>query len=74
MHTPPTSASVQITIEGDLFADLEKWQRRQVNVLPRTFAVRELLARALATERRRARSAGCGPLDRLASKRGDSRP
>jgi hypothetical protein len=60
MHTPPTSASVQITIEGDLFADLEKWRRRQVNVLPRTFAVRELLARALATERRRARSAGCG--------------
>jgi hypothetical protein len=58
MPTPPTSASVQITIEGDLFADLEKWRRHQVNVLPRTFAVRELLARALATERRRARSAG----------------
>jgi hypothetical protein len=60
MYTPPTSAVVAITIEGDLFADLEKWRRRQVNVLPRTFAVRELLARALATERRRVRSTGCG--------------
>jgi hypothetical protein len=57
MYTPPTSAVVAVTIEGDLFADLEKWRRRQVNVLPRTFAVRELLARALATERRRVRSA-----------------
>jgi hypothetical protein len=59
MYTPPTSAVVAVTIEGDLFADLEKWRRRQVNVLPRTFAVKELLARALATERRRARSAEC---------------
>jgi hypothetical protein len=59
MYTPPTSAVVAITIEGDLFADLEKWRRRQVNVLPRTFAVKELLARALATERRRASPAEC---------------
>jgi hypothetical protein len=60
MYTPPTSVKVVVTIEGDLFADLERWRRRQVNVLPRTFAVRELLARALATERRRVRSAGRG--------------
>jgi hypothetical protein len=60
MYTPPTSVSVTTTIEGQLFADLERWRRQQVNVLPRTFAVRELLARALAAERRRAaRSAGC---------------
>jgi hypothetical protein len=54
MYTPPTSASVTTTIEGQLLADLDKWRRRQVNVLPRTFAVRELVARALAAERRRA--------------------
>jgi hypothetical protein len=57
MYTPPTSAVVAVAIEGDLLVDLDKWRRRQVNVLPRTFAVRELLARALATERRRARPA-----------------
>jgi hypothetical protein len=60
MYTPPTSASVTTIIDGQLLADLERWRRRQVNVLPRTFAVKELLARALAAERRRARSTGRG--------------
>jgi hypothetical protein len=68
MYTPPTSAVVAVTIEGDLFVDLERWRRHQVNVLPRTFAVRELLSRALAAERRRLRSA-----ERSCSTAGDAR-
>jgi hypothetical protein len=68
MYTLPSSAVVAVTIEGDLFVDLERWRRRQVNVLPRTLAVRELLSRALAAERRRLRSA-----ERSCSTAGDAR-
>jgi hypothetical protein len=74
MHTPPTSASVQITIEGDLFADLENGDGAK------STCCRALLQSGNCWRARLLPSAaGLAPLDAarsigLRSKRRDSRP
>jgi hypothetical protein len=47
-----TSAAVQVRLEGPLFAELENWRRAQPKIVPRSWALRQLLERALADDRR----------------------
>jgi ribonucleoside-diphosphate reductase alpha chain len=47
-----TGAAVQVRLEGPLFAELENWRRAQSKIIPRSWALRELLERALADGRR----------------------
>ena len=46
-----TGAAVQVRLEGPLFAELENWRRTQPKIIPRSWALRELLERALACDR-----------------------
>jgi hypothetical protein len=46
-----TGAAVQVRLEGQLFAELENWRRAQPKIVPRSWALRQLLERALACER-----------------------
>ena len=43
-------AAVQVRLEGPLFAELENWRRTQPKILPRSWALSQLLERALADE------------------------
>jgi hypothetical protein len=43
-----TGAAVQVRLEGQLFAELENWRRAQPKIIPRSWALRQLLERALA--------------------------
>ena len=43
-----TSAAVQVRLEGPLFAELENWRRAQPKIIPRSWALRQLLERALS--------------------------
>ena len=45
-------AAVQVRLEGPLFAELENWRRAQSKIVPRSWALRQLLERALADDRR----------------------
>jgi hypothetical protein len=45
-------AAVQVRLEGQLFAKLENWRRAQPKITPRSWALRQLLERALADDRR----------------------
>ena len=47
-----TGAAVQVRLEGPLFAELENWRRAQPKIIPRSWALRQLLERALASTRR----------------------
>jgi len=47
-----TGAAVQVRLEGQLFAELENWRRTQPKIVPRSWALRQLLERALAGDRR----------------------
>ena len=47
-----TGAAVQVRLEGQLFAELENWRRTQPKIVPRSWALRQLLERALADDRR----------------------
>jgi hypothetical protein len=47
-----TGAAVQVRLEGQLFAELENWRRAQPKIIPRSWALRQLLERALADTRR----------------------
>ena len=47
-----TGAAVQVRLEGPLFAELENWRRAQPKIVPRSWALRQLLERALADHRR----------------------
>ena len=47
-----TGAAVQVRLEGPLFAELENWRRTQPKIIPRSWALRQLLERALADDRR----------------------
>ena len=47
-----TGAAVQVRLEGHLFAELENWRRAQPKIIPRSWALRQLLVRALAADRR----------------------
>ena len=46
-----TGAAVQVRLEGTLFAELENWRRTQPKIIPRSWALRQLLERALACDR-----------------------
>jgi hypothetical protein len=46
-----TGAAVQVRLEGPLFAELENWRRSQPKIIPRSWALRQLLERALACDR-----------------------
>ena len=46
-----TGAAVQVRLEGPLFAELENWRRTQPKIIPRSWALRQLLERALACDR-----------------------
>jgi hypothetical protein len=46
-----TGAAVQVRLEGLLFAELENWRRAQPKIIPRSWALRQLLERALACDR-----------------------
>jgi hypothetical protein len=46
-----TGAAVQVRLEGPLFAELENWRRTQPKIIPRSWALRQLLERALASDR-----------------------
>jgi hypothetical protein len=50
-----TGAAVQVRLEGHLFAELENWRRAQPKIIPRSWALRQLLERALADDRRSGR-------------------
>jgi hypothetical protein len=52
-----TGAAVQVRLEGQLFAELENWRRAQPKIIPRSWALRQLLERALADDRRSGRRA-----------------
>ena len=43
-----TGAAVQVRLDGPLFAELEDWRRAQPKIVPRSWALRQLLERALA--------------------------
>ena len=43
-----TGAAVQVRLGGALFAELENWRRAQPKIVPRSWALRQLLERALA--------------------------
>src|SRR5262245_24977986 len=45
-------AAVQVRLAGPLFAALENWRRAQPQITPRSWALRQLLERALADDRR----------------------
>jgi hypothetical protein len=45
-------AAIQVRLEGTLFAELENWRRAQPKIVPRSWALRQLLERALADDRR----------------------
>jgi hypothetical protein len=45
-----TGAAVQVRLEGTLFAELENWRRTQPKIIPRSWALRQLLERALACD------------------------
>jgi hypothetical protein len=47
-----TGAAVQVRLEGQLFAELENWRRTQPKIVSRSWALRQLLERALADDRR----------------------
>jgi hypothetical protein len=47
-----TGAAVQVRLEGHLFAELENWRRAQPKIIPRSWALRQLVERALADDRR----------------------
>src|SRR5262249_39084834 len=47
-----TGAAVQVRLEGHLFAELENWRRAQPKIIPPSWALRQLLERALADDRR----------------------
>ena len=47
-----TGAAVQVRLAGPLFAALENWRRAQPQITPRSWALRQLLERALADDRR----------------------
>jgi hypothetical protein len=38
-----TGAAVQVRLEGPLFAELENWRRAQPKIIPRSWALRQLL-------------------------------
>jgi hypothetical protein len=40
-----TGAAVQVRLEGHLFAELENWRRAQPKIIPRSWALRQLLER-----------------------------
>jgi hypothetical protein len=46
-----TGAAIQVRLEGPLFAELENWRRAQPKIAPRSWALRQLLERALASDR-----------------------
>jgi hypothetical protein len=46
-----TGAAIQVRLEGPLFAELENWRRAQPKIAPRSWALRQLLERALACDR-----------------------
>lgn len=46
-----TGAAVQVRLDGPLFAELENWRRTQPKIIPRSWALRQLLERALACDR-----------------------
>jgi hypothetical protein len=43
-----TGAAVQVRLDGPLFAELENWRRAQPKIIPRSWALRQLLERALS--------------------------
>ena len=47
-----TGAAVQVRLDGPLFTELENWRRAQPKIVPRSWALRQLLGRALADDRR----------------------
>jgi hypothetical protein len=47
-----TGAAVQVRLEGPLFEELENWRRAQPKIVPRSWALRRLLERALTEDRR----------------------
>jgi hypothetical protein len=47
-----TGAAVQVRLDGPLFAELENWRRAQPKIVPRSWALKKLLERALADDRR----------------------
>ena len=49
-----TGAAVQVRLDGPLFAELENWRRAQPKIVPRSWALKQLLERALADCKRRA--------------------
>ena len=51
-YSDVTGAAVQVRLEGHLFAELENWRRAQPKIIPRSWALRQLLERALADDRR----------------------
>ena len=48
-----TGAAVQVRLDGPLFAELENWRRTQPKIVPRSWALKQLLERALADCKRR---------------------
>ncbi len=53
-----TGAAVQVRLKGPLFAELENWRRTQPRIIPRSWALRQLLERALACDRPSPRRGG----------------
>jgi hypothetical protein len=51
-YSDVTGAAVQVRLEGPLFAELENWRRAQPKILSRSWALRQLLERALADDQR----------------------
>lgn len=47
-----TGAAVQVRLNGPLFVALEDWRRAQPKIVPRSWALKRLLERALADDRR----------------------
>ena len=47
-----TGAAVQVRLDGPLLAEVENWRRAQPKIIPRSWALRQLLERALADDRR----------------------
>jgi hypothetical protein len=48
-----TGAAVQVRLDGPLFVALEDWRRAQPKIVPRSWALKQLLERALAGPNRR---------------------
>ena len=48
-----TGAAVQVRLDGPLFVALEDWRRAQPKIVPRSWALKQLLERALADCKRR---------------------